>query len=367
MLIEIDISVADSAIQGNDDSIRTLQLLATSQSMGFHIIWANRSTLKKIISLSCLSDHDINIYRSILNKYVIVSSSYSKIGFRLLISTSLSTGIYPNQIVLNPLQNSCFNYVNRTRLLAENLLDTTLFNYIGGFYLRESGLENAIDLAFDSDLGGGDTTHTKYSDYANKKEILCICILDGDRKYDDVNAPFGDTYKKVKKTHNKINPFNCICYGTEKLREVENLIPNFLFLTDTNYKNKQVVKKGLSFDYSFFDLKEGLKYKSITDCNLLDYWKNNLNPYNSLIKEIETAEELMKLDLPAYKKVFEKDVFIEGFGSKLLEYILSSYPDKLELITKEMLTSSQLYEWEIIGKYIVQWCCAVTLPKNPLV
>lgn len=367
MLIEIDVSVADSAVQGNDLSKRTLQLLATSQSMGYHILWANRITLKKIISLSCLSDHDINIYRSILNKYVTVSSDYNKIGFKLLITTNQHTGIFQDKIVLNPLQNKDFNYVNKTRLLAENLLDTDLFKYIGVFSLREQGLENTINLVFEPDMGGGDTTYTKYNDYVNKMEILCVCILDGDRKHDDANAPFGKTYRKVKTIHEKLNPFNCVCYGTEKLHEIENLIPHDLYLTDTNYKNNQIIKEQLNFDMSFFDIKEGLKYKNIIDLKELDYWKKILKPYSSVIEQIEAAENLMQLDLASYKKVFENDVFIKGFGSNLLNYVLNKYKDKLEITTKNMLTHSQQYEWEIIGKYIVQWCCAVTLPKNPLV
>lgn len=251
MLIEVDISVVKGALQNDEDSIRALQLIASAQSLGYHIVWAQRATLKEIVSLSNLSVHDINIYGSILNRYATITSNYNKIGFRMLVTTNLNTSIGHNQIILNPHEYPKFNYVNRTNLLAENLSDTQFFKHIGNYYVREVNLENAINIEFEEELGGGDTTYTKYEKYIRGSEKLCVCILDGDRKYDDVNAPYGETYNKVKKRHVANNPFNCICYGTEKLLEIENLIPCFLYLTDTNFKNKQIIKEQLQFDFSF--------------------------------------------------------------------------------------------------------------------
>ena len=242
MLIEIDISVVDSASKGELNSVRALQSIATSQSYGYHVVWAQRKTLQKIVTLSTLSTHDNSIFRSILNKFSTITSDYKKIGFRMLVSTLLTTKIEYNQIIINPNQYPEFNYVNRTQLLAENLLDINLFRYIGLFFLRECKLENTINLEFDDELGGGDTTHTKYKKYVDRAEKLCLCILDGDREFDDKNATYGETFKKVQKCHNSSKPFNCLCYGTEKIREIENLIPNYLYMTDTNYQHTQIVK-----------------------------------------------------------------------------------------------------------------------------
>lgn len=366
MLIEIDDSVVRSALQDDKDSIRALQLIASAQSLGYHIVWAKRSVLKKIVSLSSLSTHDINIYGTILNKYATITSDYNKIGFRLLVTTIMTTSIGNNQISLNPKEFPNFNYVNRTNLLAENLSDTILFNYIGNYFVYINNLEYAIKIEFEEELGGGDTTNTKYAKYVKDAEKLCICILDGDRKYDDTNAPYGETYKKVKKCHDANKPFNCMYYGTEKLLEVENLIPCSFYLTDTNFKNKQIVKEQLQFDLSFFDLKEGLKYKCITDKNILNYWKKILDSNRSIIKEIETAEYFMNEDIELYKKTFEKGIFIEGFSNNLLGCVLKNKEKELKSVSTKDLTHSQIHEWNVIGKYIMQWCCAVRIPKNSL-
>lgn len=366
MLIEIDDSVVESALHDDIDSIRALQLIASAQSLGYHIVWAERLVLKKIVSLSSLSVHDINIYGSILNKYTTITSDYNKIGFRLIVTTAMATNAESSRILLNPKEFPNFNYVNRTNLLAENLSDTTLFKYIGHYYVCDNNLENAIKIEFEEELGGGDTTNTTYMKYVMDAEKLCICILDGDRKYDDINAPYGETYKKVIKCHDKNKPFNCMCYGTEKLLEIENLIPCSLYLTDTNYKNKQIVKEHLQFDFSFFDLKEGLKYKSIIDKNILNYWKKILDSNKNIIKEIETAEYFMNEDIDLYKKTFESGVFIEGFGNNLFGRVLMSKENELKSISTNDLTNSQIHEWNVIGKYIMQWCCAVRMPKNSL-
>lgn len=365
MLIEIDISVVDCASKGELHSVRALQSIATSQSYGYHVVWAQRNTLKKIVALSMLSDLDISIYRSILNKYATITSDYKKINFRLLVSTLQTTKIESNQIIINPNQYPNFNYVNRAQLLAENLLDINLFRYIGLFFLRECKLENTIKLEFDDELGGGDTTHTNYKKHVDNSEKFCLCILDSDREYE--NSTYGNTFKKVQKCHNNSKPFNCMCYGTEKLREIENLIPYYLYLSDSNYQHTQIVKEQLKFDLSFFDLKEGLKCKCITDQNSLNYWRNVLSSYKHIIDNIDAAVSFMNTDIDEYKRVYDKEVFIEGFGVNLLKHILNSKKSELEKITTKELTDSQVHEWNRIGKLMLYWGCAVTIPKIPLV
>lgn len=366
MLIEIDESIATSAKLGNQNSLQALHLIATSQSMGYHIVWAQRKTLKLILTISQLGPYDLNIYNIILKKYVTKTSDYKKITFRTIITNRFTTSYNINGIIINPDEVPNFNYVNRTVILAENLSDINFFEYIALYYLKEINLNKSINIEFDKQLGGGDTTSTEYEKYSVQKERFCLCILDGDRKYDSPTALYGQTYKNVKTIADKIGSFNCIYYGTQRVLEIENLIPSLLYLSDSNYKNEQIIRDNLLFDLSFFDLKEGIKYKSLIDPNVLTYWKRILASYNNLINDINLIEELINNNVQEFRKAYEKEVIIKGFGSKLLETVLSRHKAKLQNIISKDLTPNQIFEWNLIGKHIIHWCCAINIPKISL-
>lgn len=366
MLIEIDESVANKASSGDTNALFVLQKLATSQRNGFHIVWATRKVLKQIVQLPELSNLDNNTYSSILNKYSTITSEYKKIGFYTIVTYATSSHQTTDYIVINPKENPQFCFEGKTKLLTENLMDASFFKYIANFWKGKIGLSRHITVEYDKEPGGGDTTAQKYEDYAKNRDCFCLAVLDGDKRHPA--ASYGDTYQKVQKKHRTYQPFNCSYYGTGELLEVENLIPQELYLTDTNYKHNTIVSRPLTFDMSFFDLKEGLKYKKLGDHVTRDYWRGILNGYPDLLECIDLAEIIRNgcTNSDEYNKECGDDKVIEGFGSKLFDHVLNTKVDDLKKVKDADLTPSQFSEWNRIGDFVVKWCCATKLNKSPL-
>lgn len=366
MLIEIDDSIVTEASSCDANALFVLQMLATSQRKGFHIVWAVRRVLKKIVRLTELSSLDIATYSAILNKYSTISSEYKKIGFNALVTYSVPTHQDMAYIVINPKEVPDFNLESKTNLLTENLLDATFFEYVANYKKTKSGISQHITIECDKEPGGGDTTAQKYEDFAVKREYFCLSVLDGDKKHPTASP--GGTCSKVIKTHRRLQPFNCLYYYTDQLLEVENLIPQDLYLKDSNYQHAQIVSTPLSFDMSFFDIKDGLKYKKLSDQATRDYWRTVLKGYADLLECIDLAELVRNAcaNSEEYSKSCGEDKIIDGFGSKLFDRILNTKAVELEAVTDTDLTASQISEWDKIGGLVLQWCCGTKLHKNPL-
>ena len=366
MLIEIDDSIVAKASSDDANALFILQMLATSQRKGFHIIWAVRRVLKKIVKLTKLSSLDIATYSAILNKYSTISSEYKKIGFYALVTYTVPTRQDLTFIVINPKEVPGFNLESKTNLLTENLLDATFFEYVANYKKAKSGISQHITIECDKEPGGGDTTAQKYEDFAVKKEYFCLSVLDGDKKHPTASP--GGTCSKVIKTHRRLQPFNCLYYYTAKLLEVENLIPQDLYLKDSNYQHNKIVSTPLLFDMSFFDIKEGLKYKKLGDQETRNYWRTVLNGYADLLECIDLAELMRNAcaNSEEFSKSCGEDKIIDGFGAKLFDHILNTRAVELEAVTDTDLTASQISEWDKIGGLVLQWCCGTKLHKNPL-
>lgn len=364
MLIKIDESIIESAVKDDETALHVLQGLATAQFKGYHIIWAKRTVLERLISLEKLSDIDRNTYLSILKKYATSASTYEKITFYALVSFRESTSRQKDHIVINPNEYPNFNFVHASNVLAENLNDAEFFGYVGEFVLRESNLADGVKLSYAKDMGGGDTTAKKYSEYISNAEEFCLTILDGDIKF--CGSCMGDTCKKVKRADDT-SPFNCKCYATQKVREVENLLPSCLYLEDPNYKHVNIVKNKMVFDMSYFDLKDGLYLYRLWDEEEKKYWQCIFTAFPSVLDKIQLADDLKKMALnnkDDYKMVVEREKALEGFGSSLLEYVLKNKSNEFCCIKETDLSSlQQLAEWREIGKYMLEWCCSVKVNR----
>ncbi len=362
MLMMIDDSIVDAAVEKDSLALQVLQNLAASQTMGYHIIWSSRRNLKQIIKITELSQNDRAIYYSILKSYATSASTYTSIDFYALVSVQEKSNRYNDHIVINPKEMQNFNFVCQTNVLAENMEDGYFFKYIGDYFIRKSKI-HSISLCYNVDMGGGDTTAVKYCEYAKKSAMLCLSILDGDKKYKD--GKYGDTYKKTLKEDFR-KPFNCSLYGTTLVREVENLLPSFLYMNDSNYKKHEIVENNMDFDKSFFDLKEGLYYKRLWEESERNYWKFVFKNYEEVQKRITLAQELIGLSSSAqeYKEVVGKEVIISGFGSKLFSYILTNKSEELGSINNEDLNPIALkHEWDKIGGLMLKWCCSTNVKK----
>ena len=366
MLIRIDKSISDRAKNNDNGTLLVVQGIATAQSMCYHVVWAERDVLKTLSQLKSLSANDRQIFYAILQKYAVSGSSYSRIGFYLLVTYTENTGRYNDHITINPDLSPNFNFVNKTNILAENIDDATMFGYIGRYYVRQNPLFANIGIVYEKEPGGGDTTAKKYEDFANAGEKLCLSILDGDIKY--LGCSEGDTLKKVRNIDKRC-PFNCLVYGTKNVREVENLIPDKLYKGDSNYKNTDIVSNNLYFNMSYFDIKEGLLYKSLWKEDARIYWKSVLVAYPDYVSSIDLAEYFANnsKDSDEFKSICCNDIIIGGFGTKLFSYVLKNKISELEKIENfDLAKPSQEAEWNTIGELVFKWCCSVRVNKNSI-
>lgn len=103
---------------------------------------------------------------------------------------------------------------------------------------------------------------------------LCIAIVDSDMKYQ--GCVKGNTCKQLLETLRKANSSYCGIYSMQQVREIENLIPYHLICECTNYKNHKLIKENFDFDMSFFDMKEGIRLKNLSDVRFViigeQYW-----------------------------------------------------------------------------------------------
>lgn len=369
MVIKIENDILTEAQANNANVISIIESICRSQRKASksHIVFGSYSTIEGLTKLSNIGSTELNVLKSIYNSLATHGAIYTKIKTQCKLTTLEPTSMSESGIIINPDENPNFEFDHDVHLLVENLLDAEMFKYIVDYFKRaNSGFLN-IPCSFFAWQGGGDTTHQNFNQAISDKRYFCLSILDGDRKYDDKDASYGDTYNKVAKLKKQLSPFNCTCYGTYYLREVENLIPYSIIAQEKNYKKKQIVADKLSFDYSYFDFKEGLKHSSFTNKNIASYWKKQLSQYPLLVDDINLDIEYLNIcaNEKEYKNACGKTVVIEGFGSKLLDIVLKNHASELCSVEAQELSQSQLNEWTIIGKLIFEWCCvSPPLQKN---
>lgn len=96
----IDDSIVAAAVEKDSLALQVLQNLATSQAMGYHIIWSSRRNFKQIIKITELSQNDRAIYYSILKSYATSASTYTSIDFYALVSVQEKSNRYNDHIVI---------------------------------------------------------------------------------------------------------------------------------------------------------------------------------------------------------------------------------------------------------------------------
>ena len=374
MLIEISESVVSKAESGDYLALQVLQELAMCQSRSYHIIWGTRSVLRRIRALNGLSDLDTRIYDSILRSWATSASEIHKVknSYYVLVSYNQPTQ-RGTPTIINPQQTPQFNYDCKTNMLVENILDADLYKYIGDYYLRQNTITE-IKINFESIPGGGSCTSQKYQDYINHRESFCICLLDGDKKFSTIgivrgaSAPNGETFKKVNKIDRKAKPFNCVCSATDKVCEVENLIPVNFYLLDDNFKDKEIVKNSIAIDLSYYDLKKGLLIKRLGKTYVDAYWKAVFSTYPKILNDIDFYEAMYNScdSSQEFNRLCGDQTIIGGFGEDLLKYTLDNHADDLSKVSNTDLSPSQESEWNSIGKKIVSWCCCIKVQLNRL-
>ena len=143
--------------------------------------------------------------------------------------------------------------------------------------------------------------------------------------------------------------FNADYYILKEVMEVENLIP-YKIIFDV----KKDIAKLSSYDLSYFDFKDGLKYQILYDKESRDYWKSNFIDLQIDWSKIDSLTQ--KKNFSAYCDVVRgRSSLVPGLGANLLESVLKN--TKWNTISERDLTVAQQREWNSLGKIIFSWTC----------
>lgn len=354
MLIELCNDIANDACNGKKKALEVLFYISMAYRMGKHLVFLPHSVVETIRK-SQLPDNLRRLYTSIGKQTSSLGILSRKISVKIVVTQKDYVGSENQKIlVFNPYCNMQYELYEETHLLTENLQDSDFYLALVTYYKRKYRL-NSFAVCFFPLQGGGDTIRKFLENEIFLAQHACLAIVDSDKKYE--NAKKGDTYKKLKEVLERNKYEFCDLYCMDKVREIENLIPYRMLRDISQYKSNRLIKENFDFDMSYFDMKDGILAKQLSDTKFVSYWRNNLQVNHKSIASIIKYEVLAKTKRKKTKKSV-KEVILPGFGSKVLEVFLKNCRNNLMRTTDEDLTEAQRNEWENIGKTIFEWCCS---------
>jgi hypothetical protein len=198
LIYYIDESCVKVLSEGNRDAAELLEQLVMNRRKCKNILLAPRNVLGALSQSENLSKFAREYYRILMNrsgeyklilnkakKYYRVVAGY--IGDKRIIEDGQEC------ILLSVEEGNQTDLSERTILLVESDDDIEFYSIVGKYYLQYKGIDN-MQIAFDSEIGGGDTTASRLSRIVDEGKRTCLCIVDSDKKY--YGAVSGDTLKK---------------------------------------------------------------------------------------------------------------------------------------------------------------------------
>lgn len=367
MLFYISEEVVIEAERGDDNIVRIIDDLATSVFYGRHILYCNLPLLKRLSSVTLFANRTLAVLNFIYSHYPDWGGVIDKIkthiylineGNDIIISSEGSAQIIKLPMILIN-DDSIFS---STILLFENIKDSNLYDIVLKYYKRVTGLISCSH-AYKSSAGGGNCTYEAYSGYIEHKNI-CLCIVDSDKKYPAADK--GETFSKIYTVEKRNDWLLCKLISLENCREIENMIP-FKLLKDvvkTDPQLKEVFSIHEKFESVnslaplFFDLKDGFSvcsYKKISKSNY---------PYLNFIERIFIKSELLTEEvLENYNSLEIEDngaqKIYEGFGAKIVIKAADFIMENKIKLEDSMFLKEQKEEWLSIGRYLMDWTCAL--------
>lgn len=246
-----------------------------------------------------------------------------------------------NIIHYNPLTLDSFEIHEEAHLIVENIDDAEFYKIVANYIIAKKA---GFSINFLARQGGGVTIHTVAQQELDYNCHLCLAIADSDKKY--LGDTIGSTASKLAELKSKSDFLEI--YILDKVCEIENLIPYNVLSYFSSKRQKEHLKKNLSF----FDFKCGLKYKEVQSLEKNNYWISIFGT-DAKIPQPETVNEGNK----------DKTINgFEGYGSDILSKVLdlakSDKPISHSIHNPSDLRPSQLEEWTNIGQLLFDWCCA---------
>lgn len=361
MLIEIGEDIVAKAETGDAVALEVLQQLAIAYKYGKHLIFIPISLLVRICSISYLNKNVISIYKRLRNKASELGVLKQAISYSAIVTTIDPNN--QNQLWVHPARHVAIELYEETHLLVENLLDSDFYKYVSTYYQNNHKL-NKCHICFFPLQGGGTTIKNVYEKEIDLGQHLCLAIMDSDKNYP--NDQYGSTSGELKQMHEEKEPFNCNYYRMKKVCEIENLIPLSIVQTYQKNDKKNIFQLSPKLALSFFDMKKGLRFCSIKNEAMYNYWESIFSDHEELKDKLKKCHQECLVE---HKYEVSKDIkntcpkssnILDGFGSDLLKDLLHDVASigKLKKVKPYELTEDQREEWENIGKLVFEWCCA---------
>lgn len=362
MLIKVESDFVDRFLKKDKLSVNVMFSLLSAIHKGSHAVFFN---LKDYDRLSEYTDFGL-IEKSALLK---AKSMNSRMGAlkettRLLCHVTYlqDTHRTDTEIFINPSTAKDFDYQAKSIILTEHLNDSDYFLKFILPNIEKIEPKLRIHITANQTMGGGNPIGDVMAHEIRLKEHFILAIVDGDRKYPRHNGQ-GDTSRTVLKALSN-HPFNAGQYTMQRVMEVENLIPFALIVDNPNHRTHDIFLHNPLKNYSFFDMKEGLKCS--LDTKYSAYWLDNLKTDDYKQSYIDAKEKFVKekakqekdAKKEAEKPKIKKIVVVKGFGSSLLDETLKQIERRHDpIIDMKELSEEQLEEWRNIAFHIIRWCC----------
>ena len=352
MLIEIPDNLEKYLLGLSDpfsEEALALNTLFDSMIKNHHIVFASLQMLETIGALPII--HHTNKYyiEWLISKRVTIYSCIQYIKKRIVITNEnriVNKGDYycvPLRLLVN---------LRETKFLTEHESDGLFYQFIFVNVMREKGLSQVFSLSLENDSCHGSNVGAKIEQSASD-EKMAFCLLDSDKDFP--NDSYGSTYKGALRKFKKLRKTHVIGLEVLEVREKENLLPPKWYLNleldeqkkhMLNVLNNYIDKKSI---YGYFDLKDGIKAKRISESKWLDYFSS-------------VVDELNILEIYDEDNVDDDYVLLEGLGDK-------KCTEAIEKCRDEKYTDLPNYlikEWNRIFFHLFSWGCALSQEYRPV-
>ena len=142
-----------------------------------------------------------------------------------------------------------------------------------------------------------------------------------------------------------------------KVCEIENLVPFECIKNISYFKAHILVTDIKGFDYSFFDMKDGVHYRYMYSDEGYKHWSSQLSHLadSKVLRTIDSDRRSMTEE--DFCKQHKGKRLCDAFGTKILSQCLTQMKSEKRIYTDDDLSLDQQYEWENIGRIITSWCC----------
>lgn len=355
MIISIETDIIDAAMSSDDIALDVLHQCAIAIIRGKHIVEIKIQDVNKLLTLKDkFSRQELSAFGFVSKKYVQLGYLNSLISVKCIVTFARNTEKADDIIYLNPIDNRRFELFEETHLLVENIEDAFFFKYLTDYFQRKKKTMNCSVCSYKL-MGGGDTT-AKVLEYENNlQEHFVLAIADSDKHYPG-DPHLGETASKIESCISS-NPFNCSLYHMTMVCEIENLIPFECIRKINNFKNHILILDKKGFDYSFFDMKDGIHYSYLYSDEGFNHWAAQISHLvdSQILKIIDSDRH--KMSKERFSNLHKDKRLFCAFGTQILSQSLNQMKSEHRVFSDADLSPNQQYEWENIGKIITSWCC----------